>query len=162
MDTLAAFDAPDSEFVTGDRDETTVATQALFLMNDSEVLRMADAFADRLLQLDGKDSDRIRAAFELAYGRLPSSAEAKLVATFLRDYAREVERTRAPEAESPNPRRGANDREGRRERARQRARDRARQQAGAAGPAPIRDPRRAAWSAFAQSLFQGAEFRHLN
>ena len=159
VDTLAAFDAPDSEFVTGDRDETTVATQALFLMNDGEVLRLADAFADRLMAMDGKDKDRIRAAFELAYGRPATSMESKTVLTFLRDYAKEAEAAIAKEASSePAQEQGTGSR---RERQRERARQRARDRAAASGGAPpaIKDPKRAAWSAFAQSLFQGAEFR---
>ena len=164
METLAAFDAPDSEFVTGDRDETTVATQALYLMNDPEVLRLADAFADRLLQMDGKDSDRVRMAFELAYGRKPSPGESKAVTSFLRDYAKEVQKTLGSNGVG-TPRAGASGRNRQRERARQRARDRARQrggQVGANAPEELTDPKKAAWSAFAQSLFQGAEFRTLN
>ena len=164
METLAAFDAPDSEFVTGDRDETTVATQALFLMNDPEVLRMADAFADRLLRIEGKDSDRIRMAFELAYGRKPTSSESKAVTSFLRDYAKEVQKTLGSNRASDRQA-GSNGRNRQRERARQRARDRARQrggQAGATAPEAFTDPQKAAWSALAQSLFQGAEFRTLN
>ncbi|MCB9907611.1 MAG: DUF1549 domain-containing protein [Planctomycetes bacterium] len=168
MDTLAAFDAPDSEFVTGDRDETTVATQALFLMNDSEVLRLADAFAGRLLDIPGSDDDKIRAGFELALGRQPTNGERHAVSAFLRDYQREVERTIEQDASQGKAKDAApsSDRQRQRDQARARAREKARELArqrngapGNAAPEPLRDPRRAAWSAFAQSLFQGAEFR---
>jgi cytochrome c553 len=165
MGTLEAFDAPDSEFVTGQRDETTVATQALFLMNDGEVLRMADAFADRLLGMDGHDRDRIEAAFELAYGRDPSTKERRVVELFLRDYAQmTVSELRAdgqqPEPDVDDKELSARDRR-RLERAARRKARQARRDAEVRGnaPAKIEDPRRAAWSAFAQSLFQSAEFR---
>jgi len=133
---LEVFDAPDAAFVAGDREETNVATQALYLMNDEDVLRIADAFADRLLEIEGGDDQRIARAFELAYGRKPSQKEREAVKHFLDDFAKLTAKdVRAPE------RRG-----GRRDR-----------------PAtqPAADPRRAAWSAFAQTLFQSAEFRYL-
>ena len=81
-----AFDAPDAASVTGAREVTTGATQALFLMNDSHVLRTADAFADRLLAMDGDENDRIETAFELALGREPDTGERRLVRGFLDDY----------------------------------------------------------------------------
>jgi cytochrome c553 len=155
METLAAFDAPDSDFVTGDRDETTVATQALFLMNDTEVLRLSDAFAQRLLGIEGNEKDQIRAGFELAYGRPPTSIESKAVRSFLRDYAREAETTIDKESAQDSGR--GNARQSARRRARERARD-----ASNGVLAPIQDPKLAAWSAFAQSLFQSAEFRILD
>ena len=171
VETLEAFDAPDAEFVTGQRDETTVATQALFLMNDAEVLRMADAFADRLLRIDGSDRDRIEAAFELAYGRDPSRGERRVVELFLRDYGRMAadEMESAGEAAQPKAEpedKNLSERQKRRlkRRAEQKAKlDRARRQRRADrpgnAPAQFKDPKRAAWSAFAQSLFQSAEFR---
>ena len=174
VETLEAFDAPDAEFVTGQRDETTVATQALFLMNDSEVLRMADAFADRLLRLDGDDGDRIEAAFELAYGRDPSREEQRVVEQFLRDYGRmaaeELDGASEVVDDDEADDEGLSDRQKRRlkRKQEQKARRKERQErarrlrrAERPGNAPpqFEDPKRAAWSAFAQSLFQSAEFR---
>ncbi|MBI5365098.1 MAG: PSD1 domain-containing protein [Planctomycetes bacterium] len=145
-DALDAFDAPDSAFVTGDRDETSVATQALFLMNDPDVMRTADAFADRLLARKGSDDERVAYAFELAFGRAPSSSELGAVRQFLKDFEKLAAK---PEKKED----GGRDRRG--------ARDRLRDRAGDADALPISDPRRAAWSAFAQSLFECAEFRSL-
>lgn len=158
VETLEAFDAPDPEFVTGQRDETTVATQALFLMNDFEVLRLADAFADRLLRMGGSDDTRIIAAFELAYGREPSREERRTVQHFLRDYTRMA----FDELKSTEPQKDLSRRQRRRLQAKaERDRRRALRQASEPGSAPpaFVDPERAAWSAFAQSLFQSAEFR---
>ncbi|MFT5735224.1 MAG: hypothetical protein ACI8WY_003911, partial [Planctomycetota bacterium] len=167
MGTLEAFDAPDPEFVTGDRDETTVATQALFLMNDGEVLRLADAFADRILAAESGDKGRVQLAFEMAYGRKPSSQESRVVRSFLKDYARSVElanKAQAPKGkgeesegeEKLSPRRK---RQQEKRRQRERERDLERAKMYGADPAAIEDPERAAWSAFTQSLFQSAEFR---
>ncbi len=167
MGTLEAFDAPDPEFVTGDRDETTVATQALFLMNDGEVLRLADAFADRILAAESGEKGRVQLAFEMAYGRKPSSQESRVVRSFLKDYARSVElanKAQAPKGkgeESEGEERLSPRRKRQQEKRRQRERERDLERAKMYGadPAAIEDPERAAWSAFTQSLFQSAEFR---
>jgi hypothetical protein len=58
-DALEVFDAAEPAFVTGDREETNVATQALYLMNDKDVLAAADAFAERLLAFQGDEDERI-------------------------------------------------------------------------------------------------------
>jgi hypothetical protein len=144
VDALEVFDAPDAAFVTGDREETSVATQALFLMNDADVLRAADRFAERLLARDESDELRIRHAFELALGRLPTQRELGAVKSFLASYAKKVEPPPASDGERKRPRRPRPD-----ERARP------------GELAPLTDPRIASWSAFAQSLFQSAEFRTL-
>ncbi|MBL8859819.1 MAG: DUF1549 domain-containing protein [Planctomycetes bacterium] len=144
-DALDVFDAPDSAFVTSDREATNVATQALFLMNDVDVMQIADAFAARLLAREGKDSDRIHYAFELALGRKPSFTEVSAVRSFLEDF----ETLNAKNKKTADPRRdrrpGRGDAPG----------------LGGTGVLPTLDPTRAAWSAFVQTLFQSAEFRSL-
>ncbi|MDG1983150.1 MAG: DUF1553 domain-containing protein [Planctomycetota bacterium] len=140
VDALGVFDAPDAATVEGDRDETSVATQALFMMNNEDVLQASDAMGTRLLALDGTERERISHAYRLALGRAPSSSEAQAVSRFLDRYEKLT-----PE---PEPRR----------------RNRRRSRAGAT-PASSkltpRSPEHAAWAAFAQSLFQTAEFRTL-
>lgn len=162
-DSMDAFDAPDAAVVAGSREVTTVATQALYLMNDNDVLKAADAFADRLLGMDVGDSARIERAFELALGRTPSGAERGAVSSFLkayeRDFDREVEANRK-QNEKANGGNGKSDRQNAQARRRARLRERAVGAAGEQAP-PIQDARRAAWSAFTQSLFQCAEFRAL-
>jgi cytochrome c553 len=161
VDALEVFDAPDAAFVTGDREETSVATQALFMMNDADVLRYADQFADRLLALSGDDDTRIRRAFELAFGRAPESREASAVKAFLAEYARTVEPGNTDKRGGSDER--ASDRRQRPGQGPGQEPRRRGARAGAPGAEPpvepITDPRRAAWSAFAQSLFQSAEFR---
>jgi hypothetical protein len=84
-DALEVFDAAEPAFVTGDREETNVATQALYLMNDKDVIAAADAFAARLLALAGDEDARIEQAFVLALGRKPGGAELTAVRRFLHD-----------------------------------------------------------------------------
>jgi hypothetical protein len=144
-DLLEVFDAADPDFVTGDRDETTVATQALTLMNDADVLALSDALAARLLAHPGDDDDRVVMAFELTLGRKPSATEKDAVRRFLREF---------PKAASQGePGAGTGRRDSRDDRRGRRGTEDARPGA--------RDPRALAWSAFAQSLFLSAEFREL-
>lgn len=154
-DAMEAFDAPDAAFVTGSREVTTGATQALFLMNDGDVLGRSDALADRVLAMDLTDRERIDAAFVLTLGREPLGRERSAVLSFLRDYERtfDAEAKKAARNAPPEDPRDAQ----RRLRRQRRQRDRV--PLAQKGPEEHTDGRRAAWSAFAQSLFQSAEFR---
>ncbi|MEX2175504.1 MAG: PSD1 and planctomycete cytochrome C domain-containing protein [Pirellulaceae bacterium] len=73
---LSLFDVADSELVVGQRDVTTVAPQALYLMNSPFVAQQARAMAERLLDRSdlSDDAARIDYAFRLALGR-PADAE---------------------------------------------------------------------------------------
>ena len=64
VDALGVFDAPDAVTVEGDREETSVATQALFMMNNEDVLRASDAMAARLLATDATERERIVRAYD--------------------------------------------------------------------------------------------------
>lgn len=75
-DMLQVFDFPEPSNISGARDVTTVATQALYLMNNDFVLDQAEKFAERLIgQSSLGDQARIDLAYRLALGRQPSSAE---------------------------------------------------------------------------------------
>jgi hypothetical protein len=136
---LAVFDMADPSFVVGRREETNVATQALFMMNDPTVLEASDALAQKLLAVAGNDAQRIVIAFERVLGRHPSSSEAQAVERFLADF--DAQSSSQQGASQPRRARVA--------------------RLGAAGPAAPADPRLVAWSAFVQTLFQSAEFRFL-
>ena len=76
-DVYTAFDFGDPTVMNGDRSSTTVAPQALFMMNSSLVLDSSKAMAESLLsRSDLDDAGRIRTAFETCYGREPSGPEA--------------------------------------------------------------------------------------
>jgi hypothetical protein len=84
---LAAFDPVTQTLVSGQREETTVPTQALFLLNSPFVREQSLLLAQRLLSdKRGSDPDRIRAAFERVLGREPGKPEAERVKSFLAKY----------------------------------------------------------------------------
>ncbi|MFO0965128.1 MAG: DUF1553 domain-containing protein [Gemmataceae bacterium] len=74
-DVFQLFDFPDPAVSTGDRATTTVAPQALFLMNSDWVGQLCDHLAADLLKTDGDDAGRVRALYLRAYGRAPNEKE---------------------------------------------------------------------------------------
>ncbi len=86
-DVLALFDAADPNGVTAQRNETTVASQSLFLLNSPFVRNQSRAFAERLpADVQHSDEQRIEAAHRLAFGRAPTSAETAESLEFLQAY----------------------------------------------------------------------------
>ncbi|MBS0203231.1 MAG: DUF1553 domain-containing protein [Planctomycetes bacterium] len=76
FDVFTAFDFADPSTLAGQRDQTTVAPQALFMMNSGFVLEQVTALADRLLDRTDLDrAARIRLLYAVAYSRDPSEAE---------------------------------------------------------------------------------------
>ncbi len=88
-DFFAAFDYPDPGMLTGQRAQTTVAPQALFLMNSPFVKTQAAALAARVEKsLATDDPGRLRQAYALAFSRPPTAAETQRALAFLdRDEA---------------------------------------------------------------------------
>jgi hypothetical protein len=74
---MVAFDQPEPLVSQGARPTTTVAPQALMLMNSPSVRTWMQAFADRVEKETGAGplSARIARAYTLALGRNPSAAE---------------------------------------------------------------------------------------
>jgi cytochrome c553 len=78
------FDAPDAQQCTGRRNVTTVAPQALALLNDPFIRTRAGDFANRLLkETGGGPAAVIDRAYHLAFGRPPSKAERDAGVEFL-------------------------------------------------------------------------------
>jgi len=69
------FDAADSTAMVDRRVVSTVAPQALFLLNHPFAIDQARALAARLRALPGDDGDRIARAYLLLYGRPPTVEE---------------------------------------------------------------------------------------
>ena len=90
-DLFQLLDYPDAAVPSGDRATTTVAPQALLMLNSDFVMQSADRLAARLLAQEGTDADRIGALWLRAYGRSPTAAE---VSDSLR-YLGELERALA-------------------------------------------------------------------
>ena len=76
---LDAFDCPDPSTTAPSRSITTTPIQALALLNNAFVLRMAEGFAKRLREENqDKIKEQVIRAYELAYGRRPDSEEIRL------------------------------------------------------------------------------------
>ncbi len=73
---MQAFDGPDAQASCGRRENTTVAPQALALLNDSFVRARARDFAERVEHEAGSGiAAQVRLAWRLALGRDPSDME---------------------------------------------------------------------------------------
>ena len=73
------FDFADPSVTTGQRNVSTVAPQALFLMNHPFVMEQASYAARRTLALaSAKTAERIKWAYQTALGRAPTAAELDL------------------------------------------------------------------------------------
>ena len=84
---LDVFDCPDPSTKTPQRAVTTTPLQALSLLNNGMVLRMADRFAERVNREAGNDPAlQIRRVFDLAYGRQPDSQEQQVCSTLVREH----------------------------------------------------------------------------
>lgn len=78
------FDFADPNSLVGQRDETTVPSQALFLMNSPTMIDFARDTADRLLaQKEMDDIQRLNWLYQLALSRNPTSAEQTAVLNYL-------------------------------------------------------------------------------
>jgi hypothetical protein len=81
---LEVFDFADPSMVVGRRNVSTVAPQALFLLNAPFVLDQARGAARRLLAEPGLDDDgRVTRAYRLALGRPPTGSERRLALRFV-------------------------------------------------------------------------------
>jgi hypothetical protein len=95
---LEAFDLPDMHESCARRTQTTVAPQALMLLNSELVLSYAASFAGRLLH----DNPRaelpplIQSAYGLAFGRPPTGDEVAAAERFIARQQSLIESERAP------------------------------------------------------------------
>jgi hypothetical protein len=85
---LEAFDPVSQTLVSGQRETTTVPTQALYLLNSTFVRQQALAFAERVTANgDRFDADWVRDIYQSVLGRKPTSQEVARAVEFLSDYA---------------------------------------------------------------------------
>src|SRR5262249_12624798 len=83
-DVFQAFDFADPSTSNGLRIPTTVAPQALFMMNDRLVAQASESMARRLLERTSlDDAARIRLLYLTAYGRKPEDAESTRALAYL-------------------------------------------------------------------------------
>jgi hypothetical protein len=99
---LEAFDPVTQTLVTGQRDATTVPTQALFLLNSAFVRRQSLSLADRLLSEQDEGVDhQIRLAYRLTLGRTPNQQEVLRARKFLAEYEATYGKLPPTERETP-------------------------------------------------------------
>jgi hypothetical protein len=83
---MQAFDAPDAQVSCGRRMNTTVAPQALALLNDPFVRLRAEELAARLQSEASGDANRLmRRAFQLCLSREPSADELAEASAFIHE-----------------------------------------------------------------------------
>lgn len=88
-DVFQLFDYPDPAVPTGDRATTTVAPQALFMLNSDWTMQLCEQLAAALLKdanLD--DTGRVRRLYLQAYGREATAQETVKALTLIRDVDR--------------------------------------------------------------------------
>ncbi|MBM80348.1 MAG: hypothetical protein CMJ78_07115 [Planctomycetaceae bacterium] len=84
---LDAFDCPDPSTTAPKRTVTTTPIQAMTLMNNPFILRMADRFAQRVTKDVGKDAvAQTNRVYQLAYGRTPNDDERKTLSAFINKH----------------------------------------------------------------------------
>jgi hypothetical protein len=81
---MQAFDGPDAQASCGRRENTTVAPQALALLNDKFVRARAMDFAQRVEEEAGAEPEaQVRLAWRLALAREPSTDELDWATAFI-------------------------------------------------------------------------------
>ncbi len=161
---LAAFDPVEQTLVTGQRDATTVPTQALYLLNSSFVRQQSLVLAEQVVAVSGQsDVEALRQVYQLTLGRLPSEAEVARAAAFLASYeytwedAAPVELASA-DMESTGRGSEADTKPAEAVPVNPDDIDRTEQNASEEVVQP-RTPRAAAWMSLVQALYASAEFR---
>jgi hypothetical protein len=93
---LALFDAPSTTQSVGQRPSTTIAPQALDLMNNPHIRDYAKAFAKRIApKPDTPFEDAVKSAYLIALGRVPDAEEAKDSIEFLTEVGKNTSREQA-------------------------------------------------------------------
>ncbi|MFO0950145.1 MAG: PSD1 and planctomycete cytochrome C domain-containing protein [Isosphaeraceae bacterium] len=83
---LSLFNGPDTSVTTAQRDGSTVALQALYLLNNPFVHEQAGRMAADLVSAEADPDARLRRAYLQTFGRAPTDAEAERVRAFLKRY----------------------------------------------------------------------------
>jgi mono/diheme cytochrome c family protein len=94
---LMLFDWPEHLVSIGQRSETTTASQALLFLNSPLGRAAAEGFAGRLPAEERQGSDAVARAYQIAFGRPPTAAEAQLAARFLGRQTALYERAGRPD-----------------------------------------------------------------
>ena len=72
---MRIFDAAEPSLIVGERNQTTVPTQALYLMNSPFISNQAASMGKLVMGKTNNNDDRIKFAYELAFSRLATNNE---------------------------------------------------------------------------------------
>lgn len=161
---LEVFDFAEQGMVTGRRDQTTVAPQALFLLNAPFVIRQSQATAARLLADEAAtDAERLDRAFRAILNRSATAAESERLLAYLEDYAGSSAALFGdqPVAKKAVAKGSDSTEEDNATSANQDDKVQPVVTVSATGTPRPANPRHAAWSSVVQALFATAEFRYL-
>ncbi len=89
-DLFQLFDYTNASMVNGNRATSTVAPQALFMMNADLVTDSAQALAARVLEHTNDEAERIRRVYQQSLGRLPTIKETQRAQTFLTSFRQSI------------------------------------------------------------------------
>jgi hypothetical protein len=97
---MVLFDGPDALQGVEQRTTTTIAPQALLLMNGPTVRACAEALARRIApQAGASPAEAVRAGYEIALARPPSEKELAESAAFVKEQVESYRAERKPDAE---------------------------------------------------------------
>lgn len=97
-DMFQLMDFPDPAVTMGDRATTTVAPQALMMLNSDFVMQMGDGLAKQLESFSPDTSARMKRAYQMAYGREPAPEELKQSEQFLQQLLQSLASSEPDEA----------------------------------------------------------------
>ncbi len=83
---MALFDGADANATTGERMESTVPLQALYVLNGEFVRQNAKGLAVRTCEYSSELSERVHYIYQLAYSRKPQADEIEGVGRYLERY----------------------------------------------------------------------------
>jgi hypothetical protein len=82
---LTPFNLPDATTITGKRDSSTLATQSLYLLNNTFLVAQSRRFADRVQKAAVDEAQRFQFAYRSALGRSATATEMQRASDFLRE-----------------------------------------------------------------------------
>ncbi len=83
FESMDVFDGVDGSMVVGKRDQTTVPTQSLYLLNSPYVMELATSAAGRLTSEARTPEDRVIWVYNIMLGRKPTKQEVETALAFI-------------------------------------------------------------------------------
>jgi hypothetical protein len=98
-----AFDFAEPTTLKGDRESTTIAAQALFMMNSDVMDEQSARLASRLMSAHPENAAaRVQDLYASALGRLPTGAESARALAFVDRYTADLQNAQGSAAQTPD------------------------------------------------------------